>query len=420
MITRRSLIQTLPALPLATGVLHPVQGISKPKTLRVAGIGTQYFKNSHCDVIFSKILEGWDHLGGAGPDLQLVSMYVEQKTGNDISVAKSEKYNVPIFDNIHDALTLGTDRLQCDAVLSVGEHGNYESTEATHQVKYPRRRFFDAIADTYEQTGQVVPIFNDKHLSWNWKDAKAMYDRARRLKIPFQAGSSLPFAWRYPAVTIPVSSKIKTITGVAFGGLESYGFHALETIQCLMERRKGGETGVRSVEAIPYDKMWEAERAGKWSRKAVATALKAADKSVDDLEQRIRRDDSSIYVIEYRDGSRAVCCMLNGVTDQMSVAIEFDRSKQLLGQLFKMEMQYPYRHFEQLVRGIYSFFHTGKAHTPVERTLLTTGILDRAVHSHYAGGVKYTTPELAIKYKPGRWHFANELEENFPEPVQYE
>ena len=59
LITRRSLIQTLPALPLATGVLHPVQGISKPKTLRVAGIGTQYFKNSHCDVIFSKLLEGW-------------------------------------------------------------------------------------------------------------------------------------------------------------------------------------------------------------------------------------------------------------------------------------------------------------------------------------------------------------------------
>ena len=75
-------------------------------------------------------------------------------------------------------------------------------------------------------------------------------------------------------------------------------------------------------------------------------ALKAADNQVDDLEQRIRRDDSSIYVIEYRDGSRAVCCMLNGVTDQMSVAIEFDKRKQLLGQLFKMEMQYPYRHFE--------------------------------------------------------------------------
>ena len=106
MITRRSLIQTLPALPLATGVIQPVQGISKPKTLRVAGIGTQYFKNSHCDVIFSKLLEGWDHLGGAGPDLQLVSMYVEQKTGNDISVAKSEKYNVPTVSYTH--LTLPT------------------------------------------------------------------------------------------------------------------------------------------------------------------------------------------------------------------------------------------------------------------------------------------------------------------------
>ena len=81
-----------------------------------------------------------------------------------------------------------------------------------------------------------------------------------------QAGSSLPFTWRYPNTTIPIGSKIKTITGVAFGGLESYGFHALETIQCLMERRKGGETGVKNVQALPYDRIWEAEKAGLWSR----------------------------------------------------------------------------------------------------------------------------------------------------------
>lgn len=417
-LTRRHILKTL---PLAPTVLSSGLAVAAPrrKTLRVAGIGTQYFRNSHCDVVFTKLMEGWNHLGGDGPNLELVSMYVEQKAGNDISLQKSKAHGVPMFDSISDALTLGTDELQCDAVLSIAEHGSYEDTPDTAQRKYPRRRFFDAIADTFEQTGKVVPVFNDKHLSWNWKDAKAMYDRACQLNVPLQAGSSLPFTWRYPARTIPTGAKIKTITGVAYGGLESYGFHALEAIQCLMERRQGGETGVRSVEAIPYDKMWAAEKAGVWSRNAVATALAATGESADNLEERMHQDNSSIYVIEYTDGSRAVCCMFNGITAQMSVAIEFADQQPLLGQWFKLEEIYPFRHFEKLVRGIDKFFHTGKVHTPVERTLLTTGILDRAIHSHYANGKKYNTPELAIRYKPGNWPFANQSGEKFPTPIKY-
>ncbi len=419
MMDRRTALQALTASPVTLLAAAPVWAAPARKVLRVAGIGTQYFKNSHCDVIFTKIMEGWDHLGFAGPKLQLVSMYVEQKTDNDISVEKGRRHGVPMYDSIEDALTLGTSKLQCDAVLSIAEHGNYEDTPDTHQRKYPRRRFFDSIADVFEKKGKVVPVFNDKHLSWNWKDAKAMYDRARSMKIPFQAGSSLPFAWRYPNVTIPVGSKIKTITGVAYGGLESYGFHALEAMQCLMERRQGGETGVKSVQAYPYDQIWKAEKEGRWSRKAVAKALKAAGKSSEDLESRLHKDNCSIYVIDYLDGSRGVCCMLNGVTDEMSVAVEFEEDRDLLGQWFKLEMVYPYRHFEQLLRGIDRFFRTGKEHTPVERTLLTSGILTRAVHSHFHGGIKYNTPELAIRYEPGSWHFANQFEENFPAPIKY-
>lgn len=418
MLDRRRALQALSASSLAW--LAPTAlGAPQRQVLRVAGIGTQYFKNSHCDVIFTKIMEGWDHLGFEGPKLQLVSMYVEQKTDNDLSSTKSKANDVPIYNNIEGALTLGTQKLQCDAVLSIAEHGHYEIDPIAHQRKYPRRRFFDAIADVFQKTRTVVPIFNDKHLSWNWKDAKAMYDRARAMKIPMQAGSSLPFTWRYPNSKIPVGSRIKTITGVAFGGLESYGFHALETIQCLMERRQGGETGVKSIQAYPYDQMWEAEKAGRWSRMAVTNALQAAGKSADDLESRLRKEDSSIYVIDYLDGTKAVCCMFNGITDEMSVAVEFEDDRKLLSQWFKMELTYPYRHFEQLVRGIDHFFHTGREHTPLERTLLTTGILTRAVSSHFAGGRKYTTPELAIKYRPGKWPFANQLEENFPEPVKY-
>ena len=41
-----------------------------------------------------------------------------------------------------------------------------------------------------------IPIFNDKSLSYNWQDAKWMFDRAAELGAPLMAGSSLPVAWR--------------------------------------------------------------------------------------------------------------------------------------------------------------------------------------------------------------------------------
>ena len=124
MLDRRGALQALSASSLAW--LAPTAfGAPQRQVLRVAGIGTQYFKNSHCDVIFTKIMEGWDHLGFEGPKLELVSMHVEQKTDNDISLTKSKANDVPIYNNIEGALTQGTQKLQCDAVLSIAEHVNY-------------------------------------------------------------------------------------------------------------------------------------------------------------------------------------------------------------------------------------------------------------------------------------------------------
>ena len=69
MLDRRGALQALSASSLAW--LAPTAfGAPQRQVLRVAGIGTQYFKNSHCDVIFTKIMEGWDHLGFEGPKLE--------------------------------------------------------------------------------------------------------------------------------------------------------------------------------------------------------------------------------------------------------------------------------------------------------------------------------------------------------------
>ena len=109
-----------------------------------------------------------------------------------------------------------------------------------------------------------VPVFNDKHLSWNWEWAREMYDTSRELGFAFMAGSSLPVTWRTPSVEMPLGARISEALCVCYGGVDSYDFHGLETIQCMVERRRGGETGVKWMQAYRGDKFWNALREGVW------------------------------------------------------------------------------------------------------------------------------------------------------------
>src|SRR5262249_30609370 len=94
--------------------------------------------------------------------------------------------------------------------------------------------------------------------------AKEMVETARTLDFPFLAGSSLPVTWRMPDVDFPYGSDVEEIVGVAMGAVDSYDFHALEMIQCMAERRKGGETGVGALQALRGEPVWKALEAGKW------------------------------------------------------------------------------------------------------------------------------------------------------------
>jgi hypothetical protein len=53
---------------------------------RIAAVLTTYFPNSHADVFFSRILEGY-RLNGVshGPRLEIASMYVDQFPPNDMA-----------------------------------------------------------------------------------------------------------------------------------------------------------------------------------------------------------------------------------------------------------------------------------------------------------------------------------------------
>jgi hypothetical protein len=208
---RRELIKYLSVVPVSgavAGAILPFQSSnaeelttyqpnpqSGPK--RIAAIISVYFTGSHADVIVGKYLEGYNQDEMAPyPDSKVVSMFLEQfgeggAGRGDISRDMSKKHNVPIFRTVADALTLGGDTLAVDGVILIGEHGTYPMNDKEQKL-YPRFEMFLKITDVFRQYKKSVPVFNDKHLSWNWRQAKRMVEISKELKFPMFAGSTIP------------------------------------------------------------------------------------------------------------------------------------------------------------------------------------------------------------------------------------
>jgi hypothetical protein len=386
--------------------------MAEPK--KVAALVTEYRRWSHADVIAGKILEGYNHDGGAGPDLRLVSMYVDQFPEKDLSRELAKKHGFTIYDTVAGALTLGGKDLAVDGVLSIGEHGKYPDN-ARGQKLYPRRRFFEGIAEVFEKTKKSVPVFNDKHLAATWEDAKWMYDKSRELFVPFLAGSSVPLTWRKPELKLPMGCELTEAVQIGYGPFEGYGFHALEALQCMVERRKGGETGVKAVQCLQGEEMWKALDAGRWSKPLLEAAMERVPSHAkgDYRELTAKAKDAGVFLLEYRDGLRAAVAMMNGWAYEGDGGA-FTFAGQTKGQgkpaatLFYLQQPDPFGHFAYLVKAIDSMIQTGHAPYPVERTLLTTGILDAVMTSKAEQNKRVETPHLEIAYKPTDYPFATD------------
>jgi hypothetical protein len=378
---------------------------------KIAAIVTEYRHWSHADVIVGKVLEGYHHDGKAGPDLELVSMYVDQFPKNDTSKALAKKHGFTLHNTIAGALTRGGKTLAVDGVLSIGEHGKYP-TNSRGQIRYPRRRFFEEICKVFEKSKKSVPVFNDKHLAATWTDAKWMYDRARELFVPLMAGSSVPVSWRRPPLNLLRGTELTEAVQIGYGPFEGYGFHALEGLQCMAERRNGGETGVRSVQCIQGKAMWEAMDRGLWSKPLLQVGMKLvpAHAKADVREATGKSGEAGVFLIEYRDGFRAAVAMLNGwIYEGEGGSFIFTgkikgKDKPAACQFYLQNLD-PFAHFACLLKAIDSLMRTSHAPYPVERTLLTTGILHAVMTSRAEKGKKIDTPHLAIKYATTEWPF---------------
>ncbi len=371
-----------------------------PREKKVAAVVTTYYHNSHADVIVSRLLET-DTLDGRGrrPDLKLASLYTDQISTRrpDLGQKLAADHGVRISKTVEDALTLGTGALAVEGVLLIAEHGDYPRS-ATGSIQYPKRRLFEEVLKVFEKSGRAVPVFCDKHVADTWEDARWMADQAKRLGIPMMAGSSLPILWRDPPVQLARGEELEEVVAISYHTLDAYGFHALEMLQAVVERRKGGETGIRAVECVTGDAVWEG--AGKLYDAKLFDAAWRRQEGARDLDDRAKKSvrEPVLFRIEYADGLRASVLTLNPAVRQWAIAWRTKAGKEE-STLFRTQEARPFMHFAHLLEGIEKMMQSGRPTWPVERTLLTSGLLDRLLVSKSKGGGRLETPELTFAYR---------------------
>jgi hypothetical protein len=390
--------------------------VTPGKRPRLAGVVTAYRRYLHPQHVIDRFLDGYGWNGVYHhPPMDLVSLYVDQHGEGDLFQERADRHpGMKLCSSIEDALTLGTGKLAVDGVVVVAEHGVYPLSPNGIMMR-PHYEFFEKITNVFRSSGRSVPYFNDKELSWNWDWSKKMVDVSRELKFPLQGGSSLAVTWRIPSVEFPLGAVAKEALSVGYGGMTSYDFHGLETIQCMVERRKGGETGVEWIQTYRKDAFWKAYEDKVWSHDLMRAALSrsftirpGAASFTNDLptvdQMKAMVPDPVAYQYRHRDGLISTMILLYGMVRDFTFAATIEGQSKP----FSTQMYLPMpdgrttlaSFFSPLVNNAEKMFLTGKAQYPIERTLLTSGLLIAGVESDKKG-TRLETPNLAaVQYQP--------------------
>jgi hypothetical protein len=363
---------------------------------KIAAVCTTYFVRSHADDIITRFLQGyWINDQFYEPPFDVVSLYIAQIHPADIGVRLAQAHNVPVAKSISDALTLGTGKLAVDAVVMVAEHGDYPFNDKMQQL-YPRYEFFEQIVNVFKKSGRAVPVYTDKHLSYDWDKAKQMVGWSREFGFPMMAGSSVSVTFRRPEIDYPRGVEFADALAVGSGWVTDGGiFHNLEVLQCFLERRKGGETGIRSVQYLVDNAVWKAAEDGLWSRELMNAALARADRPGKGRPEDVKHP--VLCSIEYNDGTRGAVLCLGGLVNDYLAAFRLKGRREIDSTCCYIPAENS-NNFSNLVHGIVRMFETGKSTYPIERTLLTTGADAFLMESAYQGYKKIETPGLKVAY----------------------
>ena len=242
-----------------------------------------------------------------------------------------------------------------------------------------------------------MPVFNDKHLSWKWEWAKEMVDTSRELKFPFLAGSSLPVTWRMPAIDMP-------LRGRGRGGavrrdrrrgqlrLPRAGDDPVHGRAAQGRRDRRG----RACRRLRGDAVWKAMEAGAWAgggwdpqlfeaclcrSQTLAQPPTFSHRYPTPAQMREWVKDPVAYRFEYADGLKATMLLMNGLVGDFTFAARLKGQNRAALDAVLPAAEPERVYSAALMSKAEEMFLTGKAPYPIERTLLTSGLVAAGMQS---------------------------------------
>jgi hypothetical protein len=390
---------------LASPVLGSVAGAQQSKP-RIAVL-TSYWgaTRSHADWIVNKLIDGYWWDGAYTPSrVEVASVYFHQHDTSLLGQKVAKAKGIPVYKTVAEALTLGGENLAVDGVVIVAEHGEYPVDLKGHWL-LPRWLIYSQMIRVFERSKRSVPVFNDKHLSYDWDETKWMFDKSRELNFPLTGGSSIPVYYRKPEIELPVDTPIKNSIVIGGTGDEGAIFHAIDVLQGFVERRRGGETGVRSIQSIRGPEAWKWVDANPWAAKLMEAVAKSFDMKPEALRQ---PNGTNICLIDYNDGTKAAVIGGRGVGWTYAGEIEGKQEATVVSMLGWAGPFDQYHASNAQPHWITEMMVTKKEPFNAERLLLSSGITNHYMESNWengrysAIGRRLETPVLNMKYKTTR------------------
>jgi hypothetical protein len=412
LFTRREMLGMagigLAGLAALSGLVPEAVAQVAPRRPRIACLVSYWgLPTSHADWIVNKLLDGYWWQGAHTPSrVDVVSVYVHQFDTSLLAQKVCKAKNIPIYKTVGEAVTLGGSDLAVDGVVIVCEHGNYPFDLQGHWL-LPRWWIYSQVIRVFERSKRSVPVFNDKHFSYNWGDAKWIFDKSRELNFALSGGSSIPTFYRKPEIYMAPDTPIKNSIVVGEAPDEGGIFHCIDTLQAFHDRRKGGETGVKSVQSIRGPEAWKWVEANAWANNLLEAVRKNFDlepgyfqsggrpSASQPVQPRgvnpaaARPPQSNVCIVEYNDGTKAAVISGRGVGWTYAGEIAGQKDPTIIsmgvddfpGPISQYHASNAYVHW------IVEMMLTGKEPFNAERLLLSTGITNHYMDSNWQNGV---------------------------------
>lgn len=281
---------------------------------------------------------------------------------------------------------------------------------------------FLQIALEHMPTGKACFVYGA--LANTLEQGRELLGLARSRQVALLAGTPLCVTWRLPAVELQRGTRLaEALIVVQAGALSNQAsppapsatlagaeLHALEGLLPVIERRSGGESGIRSIRFLEGKELWRAGDKGLWSWQLLASAISRSHSPQGDALLDGRTQDlvglglvpklahhPRGWLLEHHDGLRSAILVLDGVVADFNFAVRAQDGPTISAQLFRAPPPAE-QHYSRLVAVMEDFFHNGASPWPVERNVLITGLLENFRQPSSRSGRRVETPTLKMGY----------------------